>query len=271
MKYLLLICADPSIEVSADEGTAVPWAEEMDRRRVRLEGHALRPASEGRSVRVRDGRVLVGDGPFVETKEQVGGFDILECASLEEAVEVAAEHPAARFGTVEVRAFQADHAVTGATTEVLVRVGNSPEEVWELITDVSRIGEWSPECTGTTWLDDGDGLAVGRRFEGRNRFPNGQTGVVTCEVTEVEPGRRFAWAVLDGQGWRASLWSYDLTPDSGQTIIKHTFVHAYGNSGLRQAVLNNPGDASAIIEGRLAQLRTHMTETIRAMTKTEAD
>ena len=67
------------------------------------------------------------------------------------------------------------------------------------------------------------------------------------------------------------MWSYDLTSDSGQTIIKHTFVHAYGNSGLRQAVLDNPGDASAIIEGRLAQLRTHMAETIRAMTKTEAD
>ncbi|MFI7152657.1 SRPBCC family protein [Nonomuraea sp. NPDC050022] len=271
MKYLLLICADPSIEVSAEEGGAAEWVEEMDRRRVRLEGHALRPASEGRSVRVRDGRVLVGDGPFVETKEQVGGFDILECASLEEAVEVAAKHPAARFGTVEVRAFQADYAVTGATTEVVVRVDNSPEEMWELITDVSRIGEWSPECTGATWLDDGDGPAIGRRFEGRNRFPNGQTTSVTCEVTEVEPGRRFAWAALDGEGWRASLWSYDLTPDSGQTIIKHTFVHAYGNTGLRQAILNNPGDASAILEERLARLRANMTKTIRAMTKTEAD
>ncbi|MEU7743159.1 hypothetical protein [Nonomuraea sp. NPDC049158] len=67
MKYLLLICADPSIEVSSDVGGAEEWVEEMDRRRVRLEGHALRPASEGRSVRVRDGRVLIGDGPFVET------------------------------------------------------------------------------------------------------------------------------------------------------------------------------------------------------------
>ncbi|MCA2227005.1 SRPBCC family protein [Nonomuraea aurantiaca] len=271
MKYLLLICADPSIEASTDVGGAEEWVEEMDRRRVRLEGHALRPASEGRSVRVRDGRVLVGDGPFVETKEQVGGFDILECASLEEAVEVAAKHPAARFGTVEVRAFQADYAVTGATVEVVVRVGNSPEEVWDLITDVSRIGEWSPECTGATWLDEGDGPAVGRKFEGRNRFPDGRTSSVICEVTEVEPGRRFAWAVLDTGGWRASLWSYDLTPDSGQTIIKHTFVHTYGNTGLRQAILKIPGDASAILEERLARLRVNMTETIRAMTKTEAD
>ena len=186
MKYLLLICADPSVEVSADERCAEAWVEEMDRRQVRLEGSALRPTSEARAVRVRDGRVLVGDGPFVETKEQVGGFDILECGSLEEAVEVAARHPVARFGTVEVRAFVADHAVTGATTEALIRVGNSPEEVWELVTDVSRIGEWSPECTGAAWLDEGDGPAVGRRFEGHNRFANGQIGTVTC-VRAHEP------------------------------------------------------------------------------------
>ena len=57
----------------------------------------------GRSVRVRDGRAIVTDGPFAETKEAVGGFDILECGSLEEAVEIAAGHPVAKSGTIEVR------------------------------------------------------------------------------------------------------------------------------------------------------------------------
>jgi hypothetical protein len=59
-------------------------------------------------VRVRDGDLLVADGPFAETKEHIAGLDLLECASLEEAVEVASRHPVARFGTVEVRAFWED-------------------------------------------------------------------------------------------------------------------------------------------------------------------
>ncbi len=56
-----------------------------------------------RSVRVRDGKAIVTDGPFAETKEAVGGFDIIECGSLEEAVEIAAGHPIAQTGTIEVR------------------------------------------------------------------------------------------------------------------------------------------------------------------------
>ncbi len=54
-------------------------------------------------VRVRGGELLVSDGPFAETKEQMGGFDIIECASLDEAVEIAARHPAAASGTIEIR------------------------------------------------------------------------------------------------------------------------------------------------------------------------
>jgi hypothetical protein len=56
-------------------------------------------------VRIRGDEVLVSDGPFAETKEQIGGFDVLECASLDEALEVAAKHPVARFGAIDVRPF----------------------------------------------------------------------------------------------------------------------------------------------------------------------
>jgi hypothetical protein len=49
--------------------------------------------------------VLVSDGPFAETKEQIGGFDVLECASLDEAIEVAGKHPVTRFGAIDVRPF----------------------------------------------------------------------------------------------------------------------------------------------------------------------
>jgi hypothetical protein len=56
-------------------------------------------------VCVRDQEVLIMDGPFAETKEQVAGYDILECADLDEATEVAAKHPVARYGVIEVRPF----------------------------------------------------------------------------------------------------------------------------------------------------------------------
>ena len=69
----------------------------------RSRGARLRPSSDATTVRVRGSEVLVSDGPFAETKEQMGGFDIIECASLDEAVEIAARHPAAASGAIEVR------------------------------------------------------------------------------------------------------------------------------------------------------------------------
>ncbi|MEC3993085.1 YciI family protein [Actinacidiphila sp. DG2A-62] len=110
MKYLLLICADPNTEVTPEDeagmavGTA-DWVTEMDGRGVRLQGSRLRPVSDATTVRVRDGKVAVADGPFADTKEHIAGYDIIECADLDEAIEVAGKHPVARFGTIDVRPF----------------------------------------------------------------------------------------------------------------------------------------------------------------------
>jgi hypothetical protein len=84
------------------------WVEEMDGRGVRLLGNQLRPVSDATTVRVRGGDLLVADGPFAETKEQIAGFDVIECADLDEAIEVASRHPVARYGTIEVRPFWTD-------------------------------------------------------------------------------------------------------------------------------------------------------------------
>ena len=110
MKYMLMICGDDSIELSPAESaemesSMLSWVHEMDGRGVRLQGNRLRPAEDATTVRVRDGEVLLGDGPFAETKEQIGGFDLIECADLDEAIEVASKHPVARFGSIEVRPF----------------------------------------------------------------------------------------------------------------------------------------------------------------------
>jgi hypothetical protein len=113
VKYMMLVCADEATELSPEEeaqmGPATDaWVEEMDRRGIRLEGDRLRPVSDATTVSVRGGEVLIADGPFAETKEQIAGYDLLECADLDEAIEVASKHPVARFGKIEVRPFWVD-------------------------------------------------------------------------------------------------------------------------------------------------------------------
>ena len=108
MKYLAMIYGDESRweALSDDERSAVyaRYRAFGDAAGDKVVGGAeLGPNSTATTVRVREGETIVTDGPFVETKEVVGGFDILECGSLEEAVEIASEHPVAQMGTIEVR------------------------------------------------------------------------------------------------------------------------------------------------------------------------
>ena len=106
MRYMMLVCVDPAAEQYVPEEDNIDaWVAETDRRRVRVLGHRLKGPESARTVRRRNGKVLVTDGRFAETKEWIAGFDILECATLDEAVEIAARHPMARFGRLEIRPF----------------------------------------------------------------------------------------------------------------------------------------------------------------------
>ena len=108
MKYLVFIWADalPAPQDLAVMQREIPgWAEEMDGRGVRLLGRELDLPESAVTVRVRDGETLVSDGPFTETKEFIAGFDVLECADLDEAIEVAAKAPVSWFKTIEIRPF----------------------------------------------------------------------------------------------------------------------------------------------------------------------
>lgn len=118
MKYLLMIC---------DEGLPAPqdlsvdgWVDEMDGRGLRLLGRVLDDPQTAATVRVRDGETLVTDGPFTETKEFIAGFDILECADLDEATEVAAKHPVSSFTAIEIRPFM-DGLHLGAEASAFAR------------------------------------------------------------------------------------------------------------------------------------------------------
>ena len=104
MRYLMFVCVDPEAEKYVPEEDNIgDWVDEMERRKVRVFGSRLRNVKEATTVRRRQGKVLVTDGPFAETREWIAGFDLLECASLDDAIEIAAKHPMARFGRLEIR------------------------------------------------------------------------------------------------------------------------------------------------------------------------
>lgn len=105
MRYMLLICTDPTGE--PEETADVPidqWVEEVEASGERIVGERL-PAETAKVVRRRGNRVLITDGPFAESREQIAGFDLIEAESLDRALEIAARHPMARGGLVEVRQF----------------------------------------------------------------------------------------------------------------------------------------------------------------------
>ena len=111
MRYVMIICDEEAVagpESPTDHAAQpefVAWQEEVDRRGVVRGGERLRPTSDATTVRVRHGQTLVVDGPYAETKEQIAGFDVLECKDLDEAIEVASKHPMAWTGVLELRPF----------------------------------------------------------------------------------------------------------------------------------------------------------------------
>ncbi|TMD40408.1 MAG: YciI family protein [Chloroflexi bacterium] len=109
MRYLLLIYQDEvghaqlsQEELAAEYEAYNAFGAETEKRGVES-GFALMPTNTATTVRVRDGKTLTTDGPFAETKEQLGGFYLLNCKDLDEAIEVAAKIPAVTDGSIEIR------------------------------------------------------------------------------------------------------------------------------------------------------------------------
>lgn len=106
MRYFMFVVADPAADpYEPEQDTIGTWIDEMTRRGVSVMGERLRPVEDATTVRVRGGQLIVTDGPYIEAKEWIAGFDVLECRDLDEAIEVASKHPMARFGTLELRPF----------------------------------------------------------------------------------------------------------------------------------------------------------------------
>lgn len=103
MKYLCLIYSEENLLDTMPDSDCLEYDE-----RIRKSGHclaseALQPVHTATTVRVRDGKISITDGPFAETKEQLAGFYLIEAAHLDEAIELAAKIPPAQIGSIEVR------------------------------------------------------------------------------------------------------------------------------------------------------------------------
>jgi hypothetical protein len=110
MKYMMLIYGQEGGfgDMPEDQQQAVlkswfDYSEDMEKAGVMVAGDALQPTPTATSVRVRDGKTLTTDGPFAETKEQLGGYYLMEVPSLDEALDWAARCPGAPYGTIELR------------------------------------------------------------------------------------------------------------------------------------------------------------------------
>ena len=112
MRFMLIHYIDEFIlnadedEDPAETATREAWDKEMTERGILVGGGVLRPPRHTTTLRVRDGEVLLTDGPFAETKEQIAGYAVLECADLAEAIEVSARHPTVAYGTFELRPYR---------------------------------------------------------------------------------------------------------------------------------------------------------------------
>jgi hypothetical protein len=113
MKYAILIYGDETgfadAPQEAIDASLAEWGTydgELEKSGAKLAGEALQPTATGKSVRVTDGKASVNDGPFAETKEQLGGFYLIEAKDEDEAIEWAVKCPGAKVGTIEVRPIQ---------------------------------------------------------------------------------------------------------------------------------------------------------------------
>jgi hypothetical protein len=188
MTYVTFVRVGVDAAPTPEEADPAAWVERADRA-GRREGHRLADAGTATTVRVRDGRTLVTDGPFAEYKELVGGFDVLDVPDLDTAVALAAAHPAARFGAIEVRevwpfdgAAPDGHVLApddAGAGHYLLLMGEVPD------------GTPQPDEPPTAWADEQRGLDLGGHrlrppAEARTvRVRDGRTAVTHGPYAEV--------------------------------------------------------------------------------------
>jgi uncharacterized protein YndB with AHSA1/START domain len=124
-----------------------------------------------------------------------------------------------------------------------IEIAARPAEVYDLVTDVTRMGEWSPECYRCEWLDGATAARVGARFRGHNRLGRFRWQT-TAAITAAERGREFAFTVVhDGTGREETAWRYRFEPTPGGTLLTESFEFLWCPLGNRVVELFVPRGA----------------------------
>jgi uncharacterized protein YndB with AHSA1/START domain len=152
------------------------------------------------------------------------------------------------------------------TIEESVDVHAPRSEVWALVSDPTRIGEFSPECVHAEWLDGATEPAVGARFAGTNRLGDDEW-TRTCTVTVCDPGGEFGYVVGDRfDDTPASGWTFELSDTPNGTRLTQRFHHEpSGLTGVRLAADRHPERAADYIAARGSLLQQGMRTTLDAM------
>lgn len=103
MKYLCLVYLEADKLRAVDDSECLAYSESLKANGRRLAAEALQPVQTAKTVRVRNGKVTITDGPFSETKEQLAGFYLVDAENVDDAIRIAAGIPPARVGSIEVR------------------------------------------------------------------------------------------------------------------------------------------------------------------------
>ncbi|MDQ1432243.1 MAG: hypothetical protein QOF40_2845 [Actinomycetota bacterium] len=136
-------------------------------------------------------------------------------------------------------------------------VDRSPEELYDMVADVTRMGEWSPICKAC-WWDEGDGPRIGAWFTGRNELPE-RTWETRSEVVAADPGREFAFAVSGS----IARWGYTFAPVDGGTEITESWEFLPG--GIEFFEQRFGDESAAQIADRAEKAHTGIAETLAAI------
>jgi hypothetical protein len=187
MNYLMLVCSeDAPVPADADVHAAPDidsWIELCGPHRIY--GDQLGAPAAAKTVRVRNGQTIVTDGPYVEAKEFIAGFDLLECEDLDAAVQLAVGHPVTHHRMVELRPFPEDFRFDGAGADLLASE-TGPGRRFMLMVCVDGVAE-SDEIEAQLMADT-EAWAEELRAAGKFVFGNALQGIETATTVRVRSG-----------------------------------------------------------------------------------
>jgi uncharacterized protein YndB with AHSA1/START domain len=145
-----------------------------------------------------------------------------------------------------------------------IDIAASPQRVWDVVTDISLMPQWSTELQWVRWADGFDGPALGARFLGRNRNPLVGEWTTTSQIVAYDPPRIFGWAVGDPENV-AATWTFDLQPMGRGTRVRYAARIGPGPSGVTMLIEREPHRAAEIVGRRLGQFQKSMSSTLHGI------